>query len=173
MNLDDLIPETGTFRLDKFPDVEFQVQKISLDDEAWLSRTWKPDEFKALWEKGELMEICRIAFHQMPVEQKQLFKMQQVTGVDEEGNEQKMQLGGVNLFRMCIHGLNEKAAVMKAVLMSIGASRLIEKANAEATEEQKKSLEKLKQNREKLSPSKKSSTSSRANTGGRSSKSGR
>lgn len=159
MELEDFVPEKGTFKLSLFPDVEFELRPMSLDDEAWLQKTF-PDA-QAIFKEVRMAEIARIAYRLLSIEQQRMFKMQKVTFMDEEGNESETQMGGAKLFASSIRGVNEKIAVFKAILSTIGASRAVETAVKQADGDEKKT-----QAQAESSIGEKSLTSSPVNTVG-------
>ncbi len=124
MNLEDFSPEPGSFHL-KAMNKTYTLNPVSLGDEAWLKAQFGKEIEKVLSEI-QMEAIARIVFHQLPAEEKQDFKMREVTVINEEGFETQEQMGGVNLLKHVIVGIEEKLAVFNALLKTIGMSRLAE-----------------------------------------------
>ncbi len=142
MELDQLSPALGSFKLSVFDGKEFHLRKISLDDKKWAKLTFgksieevlsaTKEEINKDFE-GFLSVYTRVAYHLL-VDHAE-FKVRSVKLIDEEGVERDVTLGGVKLFETSIQGLEEQIAIMKAVSKTLLASNAL-------PEEMKPELEK-------------------------------
>jgi len=121
MELSELVPRDSKFFLRK-ADREFTIRPFELRDEIWLQEKYG-DAIQDVFEKINMVEISRIAFRQLTIEDKQFFKKQEVKIVNEEGDEITEILGGLDLFRSLISGWGEKTAIIEALGKSLGMSR--------------------------------------------------
>lgn len=121
LKLEDIVPSPAEFKLAR-TDRTYKLRPLSLDDEMWLQATFG-NNLQEVFDKVQMMEICRIAYHQMEIEDKESLRAQDVMLQDEEGNSEKAKIGGVKLLFALIAGTSEKLEVMKAILQTIGISR--------------------------------------------------
>lgn len=122
MKLTDMKPKQSKFKL-KQVEKELTLRPISLDDEIWLKEIYGDDGIQEVFENVNIEEISRIAFRLLITEDKKLFKIREVTVVDENGEEGTFNIGGVKLLRTLIFGWEEKLVVLNALLENIGYSR--------------------------------------------------
>jgi len=119
IKLDDLIPEKATVFL-KTVNKGFILRPISLDDQMWIKRKWNDDELKKLLETVDMGELSKLVYRL--IEDKTEFKAQDITEIDEEGEEKKTRVSGPELLRKSIFGDAEKIVVYKALMQTIGIS---------------------------------------------------
>lgn len=96
LSLIDVCPEDGEFTLSTGE--TFSIRKFSLADHAWLSSTFgEGDALKRAFETP--LQMLRIAFHQLPIEDQKKFQPVQMETCDEETGEiLTEQVGGWRLF---------------------------------------------------------------------------
>jgi hypothetical protein len=102
---------------------ELVLRPITLADEAWLDETYGSEEITKVFEEVNIKEISRIVFRLLRTDSKKLFKKQTVEIVDENGNCEDIELGGLDLLRTMIVGWPEKIALYNCLLDNIGISR--------------------------------------------------
>ncbi len=100
----------------------FTLRKLTLDDESWLRTEFKDQQI--FTDKMTDEQICRIAFHQLSIEDKRKFApVDVILFNDETGEETKIKIGGWRLFRAKISGPSEKLELFKGILKNVGISR--------------------------------------------------
>ncbi len=168
IKLEELIPDSATFKLRASGDRVYTMRPFDLDDEKWLNSTFG-DGLSNILHQRNWAEIARIVFHQLELEDQRFFKKQDVIVVAEDGSESTVTMGGTDLLCKMIRGIGEKQDLLRALLHTIGISQPVQE-RLEAIEGEKKSL----QNPSPTSPPTglKSSTSSKASTDGRTNTSG-
>ena len=135
LKLEDLIPQTAEIKLRNLPDVPLKLRPISMADEIWLKQKYG-DKIESIFNELKMREICEMVYHQ--IEDKNLFVKRDIKIVNEDGDEQVIKLGGVELLLMLISGTQEKIEMVQALLQTIGISRpMLEKL---ASDEEKKNL---------------------------------
>jgi hypothetical protein len=139
LKLEDLIPQSAEIHLSS-TGKSYKLRPFSLEDEAWLSRRFGKD-LPAIFSEMRMADIAEIAFHQFELEDKRQFVAQEVTIVDEAGNERTERMGGAVLFRMMIRGLKEKNELYAALLQTIGISRPVQDQLAADVSSEKKRIE--------------------------------
>lgn len=101
----------------------YRLRKITMDDEAWIRENFGKDS-TLFTDRMSDEDLLRIAFHQLYSEDKEWFKKQTVTIMnDETGEKTQVQMGGWKLFRTQVRGMENKMQLFKAVLYIAGASR--------------------------------------------------
>lgn len=123
MDLTKLIPKETRFKLRQSGDEEFVMRPINLQDEIWLSEEYPGEEIGKVFEEINIKEISRIVFRLLDSESKKFFKKREVEIVDEDGDSESMELGGVALLQSLVSGWDEKAMLMEKLLENIGVSR--------------------------------------------------
>lgn len=99
------------------------LRRITLDDEAWLKSQFGKEE-NPFTDKMTDEQLCRIAFHQIHSKDKEKFLPRDITFYNDDTGEKTVhKVGGWRLFRMMLSGLEQKAALLKAVLYTAGVSR--------------------------------------------------
>lgn len=140
ITLVDLCPEDASFTLSDGRC--YAVRRFTLNDQAWVQRTFGSDG--ALAEAFKDPEsLIRIVFHQLPLEQQKQFAPQTVERVDEDtGEVLTEQVGGWRAFAASItnasHDLTEIAKALTAAM--VGSAAL---ADEQAPKEAKKKPVKL------------------------------
>lgn len=96
LTLVDVCPEDGEFTLSTGE--TYHVRKFTLADHAWLSSTFgEGDALRRAFETP--LQMLRIAFHQLPIEDQKKFQPVQVETCDEDTGEiLTEQVGGWRLF---------------------------------------------------------------------------
>ena len=122
MELEKLVPKESKFRLNLADGKEFTMRPITLQDEIWLRETYG-ERIQQIFEEMDVQEISRIVSRLLIVEDKRFFKKQDVTIVNEEGEELTIELGGVKLLQSLVSGWSDKTTLLKALLENIGFSR--------------------------------------------------
>lgn len=144
MDLSQLKRKMGKFKLTSIEGhegKEFRLRPFNLSDEAWLQQTFG-DQITNIFEEVRMVEIGKIVWHQMLVEDKKFFKKRDIEFVDEEGYITSSEVGGLELLQQTITGWEDYASVVNALLDTIGMSRpeLIENEGVEAQEGDKKKV---------------------------------
>lgn len=121
MQLSYVKPKESSFSL-REAGRSFRIRPITLNDEIWLSEVYG-SRIQKVFEEGDLREISRIVFRLMIDEDKKFFSKVTKTIVDEYGEESEFSLGGVARLQSMISGMEEKAAILQALLDVIGVSR--------------------------------------------------
>lgn len=146
MNLMQLKPKESSFELKAASSKNgtsrvFRMMPITLADEVWLDETFGADGLHKIFTEINMGQIARVAFRFIHNEDKAFFKVREVTFITEDGLEEIVMLGGVELFKNMISGNDEKLAVIDALLDNIGISR---PETDEVEEEPKKKVTKKK-----------------------------
>lgn len=139
MDLTKLIPKQSRFHLSAAKK-EFSLRPFNLGDEIWLKNTYG-ERVEEIFEIVDFEAISRIVFRQ--IEDRSFFKKQSVTFVNEEGDTEDIEVGGVELFRQLIKGWDEKISIMNAFIECVGFSK------PDIKEEPKKKVTKKKRSKKK------------------------
>jgi hypothetical protein len=159
IKLQHLVPRETEVTLAKFKE-PLKVRSCTLADDVWSLNKYGRGIDEVL-RKPKVEEIVAIFFRLMDLESQKLFVKQKITVIDDHGNEEHIELGGVNLLMACMQGGGELVLISKAILESVGFSRpVLDKAEEETLK--KKSMT---ESRSELD-GKTSSTSSQASTVG-------
>lgn len=165
IRLQDLIPEAAEFSL-RITGKTYRLRPFNLADEAWLHQTFG-EQIQKIFEEIRMQEIARIVFHQLEPESQREFAAQEVRIIDEATGEEKVErIGGATLLYQVISGFDEKLAIFRALMQTIGVSRQL--LDGELEQAEKKSSKTSSQR-----TGGRSSTYSRLSTAGRSRKSKR
>lgn len=121
MELSQLTPTASTVYL-RLLGQEITLNPVTLSDEIWLEETFK-DGIVEIFEKVNMVDICRIVFRLMCDEDKLLFKVVEKHSIDEEGLEITTKIGGAKLLNSYISGWDDKSNIIGALVDTIGASR--------------------------------------------------
>ena len=121
LSLTDLKPEGSEFTLAKTGNT-YKIRPLNLSDERWLQQTFGAD-LQKIFGEFNMIAICRIVFHQMEEDSKKDFAQQTVTFMNEEGVTTEKKLGGAELLFWFVSGWDEKLAIFKSLLKTIGVSR--------------------------------------------------
>jgi len=139
INLDEIIPQPATLKL-KATDKIYHLRPLDLDDEAWLKARFG-DQLNSIFSNIKIAEIAEIAFNQLEDTDKEDFVAQDVTIVDGKGEKHSIRLGGAQLLAKLIRGYDDKLAVFRSLIETIGISRpMFDGLVAEAEAQEKKSL---------------------------------
>lgn len=133
IKLEDLVPEGSEFTL-KSTGLTYKLRAFTMQDEIWLAKTFG-EGIKEIFEKAKMQEICKIVFHQL--ENKEDFCKREVKIINEDGEEVKGTIGGVDLLISLISGMDEKLNIINALLATIGISRGVMEKIQEDTEKKK------------------------------------
>lgn len=115
----------------------YTLRKFNLEDEVWLRDTFKGEPI--FTEQMTTDHLCRIAFHQLTMHDKEKFQPIDVTIINEDtGEKSTVKMGGWKLFRAKISGQGEKLIIFKGLLHTVGISRPM--LNKILSEEEKKQL---------------------------------
>jgi len=139
IDLKDLTPMGATITL-KSTGKEYRLRPFTLADEKWLQETFGND-LEKIFREINMVQIARIAFHQMEDDDRRDFVQRDVTFINEDGEEKVVKRGGAELFFWMISGMEEKLQIFQALMHTIGISRaVIDQAMAPDTPpEEKKS----------------------------------
>lgn len=137
MKLDDICPQPAEFKLDSCGR-SYVIRTINISDEQWVRETYG-DRIQEVFDEQRWPDICRIVYRLL--EDKSDFIKKEVRIVDEYGNEELHELGGVDLFRTMVSGHKDKNAVIQALVKSFGLSKPLQQQIA-AAQAQKKTLTK-------------------------------
>lgn len=141
LKLSDLIPEPSTFSL-KSTGKTYRMRPFSVLDEEWLKVKFK-DRAKLDVKELTFFELCDIAYHQMEEEDRKDLAKQSVTITNEQGDTQRIELGGVKLFYSLVAGIKEKQDLAVSICATLGISRpILDKIEREELQK-KKNLEEM------------------------------
>lgn len=140
LKLEDIVPRPSSFTLSNGK--VYHLRAVTLGDEVWMAQEFGGEKLRAIFDRGEMLPICRIVFRLLSEEDKAEFAKQTVTIMNEEGDSMQETLGGYRLLYTRISGFSEKQAVLTALLETLGISRpTLEKIEAAMVEDaEKKSL---------------------------------
>lgn len=152
-------------------DIVLQLRPYVTDDASWALKKFGGQEgIEKLFTNTDLTGLCQIVYRLLPDEQKEIFCAEEVDSYDDDGNKIRVKMTGPERLHKVIKRTNElKLAFIKGLVTTIGLSMpLIEELSKQAmAENQKEKKKKVK------FAGRKSTTSSRRNTGTRSRKSGK
>ncbi len=160
ITLKDIRPQGAQFALSLTKRL-YRLRPINVEDELWMAEKFGAN-LQEILTRGQMDGVCQIVYHQLEHEDREEFREQVVTFVDDSGKEAKETKGGYKLLLCMISGTEEKLAIFEALLKTIGISRPV--------------LEKLSETTDEASPQKKtprrptgqrSSTSSARSTAGK------
>lgn len=134
ISLKDLNPQGSKFTL-RQAEREFSLRPINLRDEKWLQATFG-NRLNKIFTEMLMLEVCRIAFHQLEEEDKKFFAKKELTLTNEEGESVTETIGGYELLFWYVSGLDEKMELFQSLMETIGVSRKMQKAQAEKTPEE-------------------------------------
>lgn len=123
IKLGELRPQFGEFTLEATHDHKHRLRKISIDDYEWIEATFglPLNELFAEGKEVKLSTVTRLIYHQL--EDKSLFRAEDRTIIDDEGEERVQRISGLQKFREAIVDPSEAANLTKAYLKSIGLSQ--------------------------------------------------
>jgi hypothetical protein len=132
----DMVPENSSFSVNGRV---FPVRLFTLDDQAWVMRTFPGDAFQAAFR--DPVQLLRIAFHQLPIEvQKEFTAVEREVFDDETGEIKTERLAGWRLFSSQVPTapkvISEMAEALTAAL--VGSSAAAEMNGESEGEVQKK-----------------------------------
>lgn len=128
MKLEEIIPKRTELKLSSSKKV-YHLRPVSLEDEIWMHEQYG-DELQKIIGEMRTKEVCRIAYRLL--EEKEDFLEKNVTLVDERGKKVTEKRGGIELLYCMMLGLDDKMAVLRALLAAIGISRpMLDKVIAE------------------------------------------
>jgi hypothetical protein len=123
MELTSLVPRDIKFNLTSIKDREFTMKAITLADKIWLDENFPNGQIAEIFLNINIKEICRIIFRLLTPEDKLFFKKQKVKIVNEEGDEEEIEIGGVALLQSLISGgIGEELELVNALLKNMGYS---------------------------------------------------
>lgn len=101
LTLSEICPEDSEFSLSSSGKT-YHLRKFTLQDQAWLSSTFgNGDAVAAAFQTP--VQMLRIAFHQMPIEEQREFQAIEIEVMDEDTGEMKTErIGGWKLFARAI-----------------------------------------------------------------------
>lgn len=123
MDLTKLIPKETSFKLRQVEDQVFHMRPINLQDEIWLAETYPGDEIEKIFTQMDIKEISRVVFRLLKPEDKKFFAKREVEIIDEDGESETVEIGGVVLLQSLISGWEEKGMILETLLENIGLSR--------------------------------------------------
>lgn len=118
MELREICKSKPFFKLQSTGRRKHFLRPLNLRDELWIDETYDKN-FPNLSEDMEA--LARVVYHQ--IEDKKPFVKQNVNFIDEDGIEEKKEIGGVELFKQLIGGTEEKLNILEAWLKVLGVSR--------------------------------------------------
>lgn len=138
MNLNDLKPRQAKLKVSGVKR-QMTLNPITLADEAWLSQNFSPEEIERIFNTLEVSGLARIVFRLLDIDSKKIFAKQDVTFVTEDGDTLEGQLGGYELLMYRCVGIDDKMAIVNALLEIMGISR--PEINKEAKKKAKKKVQ--------------------------------
>jgi hypothetical protein len=121
MQLKDLIPQKAQFSL-RSTGREHTLRPFSLSDTAWLHSKFSDEEIARIFEKLDTVAISQIVYHQLVDEDKRQFLAQEMTHINDEGEEEKIRYSGPQIFMQAIQGMDEELAMAQALMECRGMS---------------------------------------------------
>lgn len=169
LELKDIIPPKPFFFV-KSKQKSYHLRLPTLEDQVWLNEKFGgPEGIQKVLNTRDWPGVCRMVYRHMSNEGREDFLAQAVKIINDEGESVLRRMTGPEVLFCQLSGVDEAVKMLGAMIRAIMSSNpLIEK---EVLEEIKKNL---RPDNHSLSQSpsigEKSSTRSRANTGGRKSK---
>lgn len=161
----EFVPRGDSFYLRK-TDKRYTLNPMTLLDEDWI-RENIGEEINVLFQKMNMRDLCRVAFHQMCEEDKEDFLAREATFIDDKGEKIKRKIGGAELLCHFISGPHEKKDLTEALYQTAGFSRaMIEKWIKDQAEKKQPENKKKEPHHDDPSIGQKSLTSSQASTDG-------
>ncbi len=134
MDLTEIRPEMGKFKLSISGDTEYTLRKFSMDDYVWMKKQLGcsfEEVIKMDWQEQAPLMI-RIAFHLLT--DKSPFGKKEFEVMDETGGKLKETVGGAQLLGRMICGPLEYKAVTDAVMVTMNGSSIVANANEKKSE---------------------------------------
>ena len=123
LSLEDICPEDSTLTISDGR--TYTVRKFSLEDHAWIRRTFGADNVAQAFQDPESM--VRVAFHQLPLEVQKQFGPTEVERVDEETGELvRDRVGGWRLFARSIPSGTDLTKIAEALTSALVGSSALE-----------------------------------------------
>jgi hypothetical protein len=140
IDLEDLIPATGEFKLEATGETVHTLRPITLQDQVWINDKFGgPEELKKILEGTKLKELCQLIYHQLV--DKRHFPSVVEEQINDEGDSVTRKLTGPEMLASSIVSKKEQLNVYKALLKTIGVSEpMLEDALGDS---KKKDLEPL------------------------------
>ncbi len=101
----------------------YTLRRFDLGDEAWLHETFGDKKGELFTEKMTTNQMAQLAFNQLKDEDKADFKKVKAKVINDEGDELEIEIGGWKLLRQKVSGTQEKAALMKALVHTLGIAQ--------------------------------------------------
>lgn len=119
MKLSDLIPRRASFKL-SITDKEYFLRPVTPGIAMQIEK--QIGNLREKLEKGQLMDLFKMAYILMEPESTLDFAKKEVKFVDVEGNAVTENIGGFALFANMISNMDEQFAVLSACLTAMGVS---------------------------------------------------
>lgn len=135
IKLEDIAPIDAEYKLSNGK--TFTVRKFDLVDNTWIEAEFgKGDSLeKAL---NDPINMMRVAFHQMPIEQQKQFSAIDIEEMDQEtGETKKSRIGGWRLFSKEVVGPHDAQAISVAIITAmVGSSPVVDEIAKNAVSKQ-------------------------------------
>lgn len=120
MNLEDLKPRPSKFHL-SHNDKWYTMRPWTLNDQIWMNQEYG-DKINEIFNENNLdiVAIARMAYRLL--DDKKDFLAQEISGIDEDGNEFTEKIGGYKLLITRVNTLKEQLALLASVVECIGLS---------------------------------------------------
>lgn len=119
ISLENLIPQKSTFKLQKFPDFEFNLEPCTAGKMIDIGH--KFGDVEKLLSIPSAENVSKLALSLMEYNSAVKFKKQNVKTIDAvTGEESEADIGGFLLMAHCLNGMAEQFDVYRAILESIG-----------------------------------------------------
>lgn len=108
----------------------YTVRKFTLEDNVWIGEQYGEDKDSLQKALSSAIEMARVAFHQMPMEQKKLFTPKEFEVSDEDTGEiNTVKIGGWKLFAKSIpNSVQDVQAISNALVKAlVGSNPIIDK----------------------------------------------
>lgn len=102
--------------------LELAFRPFSIEDEAWLKRTYPGTRLQEVFEKLETTEIVKIAFHQLEISSKKRIMEVKFIDIDEEGKEFEFAKTGPEKVGVLVRGVQEIITLIDNILKTRGLS---------------------------------------------------
>lgn len=121
VKIEDLVPAPSEFTLEG---KTYHLRKFSIEDEAWMRRTWKPHETEKYFAEMDMAKLSLLLYRLLV--EKSDFPPVEIEDHDDDGNVIKRKLTGPqNLCRQLPGGILATQEIMFALSATIGVSQPI------------------------------------------------
>jgi len=125
--LEDLVPEEASFLLAAFPDKEFKIRTVNIEDWTHFKNKYG-ERLSDILQGKDWEEICAMIFRLLSSADKETFSARDCEFWDDEGNKTVGRIGGAKLLAHYVNGIPEFLKMTEALYRSIGAGKPIDES---------------------------------------------